>query len=238
MSQEGTGTHCTQEPALGRIVLRSQNWDALSPGAGTGTHCPQELALGRSVLRSRHWDALSSGAGTGTHCSQEPALGGMCDLKRPLHKHTGTHIRIFIFPTLYRYFQKNWEHSKLKTYSFCGGRLILYNNSLQFLFLQCTIIDKSRATFEIPSTLLNITIYHILYHRWFLKLFQFKVIFKIVSVHWYICNNSINHLWYRMGYMVIFIDQAEISYATLLLSLVVHITSEKTIFKKINLCIK
>ena len=38
----------------------------------------------------------------------------------------------------------------------------------------CTIGDKSRATFGTPARRLNITIYPLLYDRWFLELLQLK----------------------------------------------------------------
>ena len=48
-----------------------------------------------------------------------------------------------------------------------------YNNNSSLSKL-CTIGGTSRATYGIPAKQLNITIYTILYHRWFLELQQQK----------------------------------------------------------------
>ena len=50
------------------------------------------------------------------------------------------------------------------------------------------------------------------------------VVFRIVRVqgilNWSSCNNSTNHFWYRIEYMVIFNNTEGISHAALLLSLI------------------
>ena len=81
----------------------------------------------------------------------------------------------------------------------------------------CTIRDISRATFEIHSRWLNITIYLIP----FCSTYVFLNCYSCSNSHPLHWNNFKNHRWSIMGFMVIFSNLTGISKVTLLMSLLV-----------------
>ena len=63
-----------------------------------------------------------------------------------------------------------------------------------------------RATFGIPIKWINITLYHILYHRLFINCYSWNNSKNPPN-----CNISKNDLWHRNGYIVIFNNLVRIS---------------------------
>ena len=96
---------------------------------------------------------------------------------------------------------------------------ILY---IVLLIINCSTIGcTSRATLEMSARRLNITICQILCQRWFWEMLQFRRFLEL-----FLLLQLQNHLWYRMGYIVIFKRLAGIPYVTLLVRPMVYIREQ------------